>query len=138
MHFSPISVEDVSAVVLLLDEWLLHLPVECIGWVSGTPTVTVTRDASLQLFYHRIRHTIEEGFSFNQLTALFLESVDSIGLVQEAAAVSSKKGKTGATPKPEKVKDLDKKKEKSVGICHLDMKLAHVQLFFHRLVCLQT
>jgi hypothetical protein len=88
--------EDISAVVLLLDEWLLQLPVECIGWLSGPSTATMTRDASLQLFYHRICNTTEE--------------------VQERVAPSSKKGKTAATPKAEKLKDADKKREKSVSV----------------------
>lgn len=64
--------EDVSAVVLLLDEWLLQLPIECISWLALPSTVAVARDASIQLFYHRLHDTIDDGILYSDLTVLFL------------------------------------------------------------------
>ncbi|XP_065829852.1 cilia- and flagella-associated protein 46-like isoform X2 [Oscarella lobularis] len=45
--------EEATAVVLLVDEWLLKLPLESLDWLKCCREKGLARDVSLQMFHHR-------------------------------------------------------------------------------------
>ena len=47
------SLEEATAVVLLVDEWLLKLPLESLDWLKCCREKGLARDVSLQMFHHR-------------------------------------------------------------------------------------
>ena len=60
--FSPEAVSE--SVVLLVDEWLLQLPLEALKTFAVPQITSISRDFSLQFHYHRVHPAERSGMLY--------------------------------------------------------------------------